>query len=73
MTVPQLRAHTLLGVPSQRSDGHHKMVDFGLRKERRSPWSPAGCGVSVGDPDGRARIRNIMPMVRSYSRASQSF
>jgi len=35
MTVPQLRAHTLLGVPSQRSDGHHKMVDFGLRKERR--------------------------------------
>jgi hypothetical protein len=30
--LPLSHAPTLLGVPSQRSDGHHKMVDFGLRK-----------------------------------------
>jgi hypothetical protein len=58
--LPLSHGPTLLGVPSQRSDGHHKMVDFGLRKERRSPWSPAGCSRvaldMVVEPDAGAGL-----------------
>jgi hypothetical protein len=78
--LPLSHGPTVLGVPSQRSDGHHKMVDFGLRKERRSPWSPAGCGVSAGcslcfkprGGNGRRTVRGCDVRVRARHRKRPS-
>src|SRR5262245_45456498 len=55
------------------NDAEAVMLHFG------SQWLPYGSlSVLVGrhaamNPAGRVRIRNIMPIARDYSRASQSF
>jgi hypothetical protein len=58
--------------------GKNRIMIYGPKNDGSQSLPGGSLSVLVGrqgamNPAGRARIRNIMPIVRDYSGASQSF